>query len=102
MDKLRDIIESVISREIEQDEGVFSDGYILAPINLGVALKGDGKTEEITTNYQLDFFFKRKMETIAKANLLMDALSDYPTGELMFTWESTPRLWRCTVIIETI
>lgn len=102
MNNLKEIIETVIAREIEQDEGVFDNGYILAPIYNDIALKGDGKPEEITTNYQLDFFFKKKNETIAKAKALIEALSDYPTNNLTFTWESTPRLWRCTVSIETI
>ena len=102
MNELKEIIETVISREIEQDEGVFNDGYVLAPAYTDVGLKGDGKAEEITKNYQLDFFFRKKGETIAKAEALMKALSDYPTTGLTFSFEETPRLWRGTVSIETI
>lgn len=102
MNKLKEIIETVIAREIEQDEGVFDNGYILAPVYHDVALKGDGKPEEIITDYQLDFFFRKKGETIAKAKALIEALSDYPMDDFAFTWESTARLWRCTTRIETI
>lgn len=102
MDKLKRIIETVISKEIDQDEGVFNDGYVLNPVILGATLKGDGEAEEITTSYQLDFFYKSKGILIAKAKDILVALGDYPTNDFTFIWESTPRLWRATVIIDTI
>lgn len=102
MNNLKEIIETVITKEIEQDKGVCNDGYVLAPVYLSTALKGDGKPEEVTTSYQLDFFFRSKGELISKAKSLIDALKDYPTNDLTFTWEETARLWRATVSIETI
>lgn len=102
MSELNEIIETIITKEIEPDKGVFADGYILSPIYVSTALKGDGNPEELTTNYQLDFFFKSKGETIAKAKALILALADYPTNDLIFSWEETARLWRATVSIETL
>lgn len=102
MNKLIRIIESIITREIEQDMGVFADGYILAPVDIRTALKGNGNPEEITTRYQLDFFYKSRGELVAKAKALINALGDYPTNDLTFTWEETARLWRATVLIEII
>lgn len=102
MNKLKEIIETVIPNEIEQDKGVFANGYILAPAYLQTALKGDGKPTEITTNYQLDFFFKSKGEVTAKSKALILALGDYPLGDLTLNWEETVRLWRATVSIDTI
>lgn len=102
MNKLKDIIETIISREIDPERGVFSDGYILQPIYVSTGLKGDGNPEELATNYQLDFFFKNKGEIAAKAKELIYELGDYPTSELSFVWEETVRLWRATVFIETV
>lgn len=102
MNKLKEIIETIITKEIEPDKGVFADGYVLAPIDVNIALKGDGNPTELTTRYQLDFFFKEKGETVAKAKALLIALGDYPTNDLTFTWEDNARLWRATVSIETI
>ena len=102
MNKLKDIIETVISKEIDQDYGVFSDGYILQPTYISAELKGDGNPEEVTTNYQLDFFYKNKREIIARAKELIVQLGDYPTNDLSFVWEETVRLWRATVFIEVI
>lgn len=102
MNNLKEIIETVILREIEQDEGVFSNGYVLEPVNIETALKGDGKPEEITTDYQLDFFFKKKGETVAKAKALIDALDEYQTSDVTFRWEEQVRLWRATMTITTI
>lgn len=102
MDKLKRIIENVIPNEIDQDEGVFADGYVLSPVTLGASLKGDGIAEEINTSYQLDFFYKTKGILIAKARDILIALDDYPTNDITFSWEDTPRLWRATLIIDTI
>ena len=102
MNKLKTIIETVISKEIDQDLGVFSDGYILQPIDVITELKGDGNPEEVATNYQLDFFYRNKGEITARAKDLIMQLSDYPINDLTFVWETTARLWRATVIIQVI
>lgn len=102
MNKLKQIIKTIITNEIEPDVAVFNDGYTIAPFTTYTALKGDGKPQEIATGYQLDFFFKSKGETVAKAKALIEALGDYPVSDLTYTWETTVRLWRATMTIETI
>jgi len=102
MSDLKSIINTIITKEIEPDKGVCNDGYVLAPVYIETALKGNGKPEEIATHYQLDFFFKSKGEVMAKAKSLIMALEDYPTTDLSFNWEENARLWRATVSIETI
>lgn len=102
MNELKRIIETIVYREIEPDEAVFSSGYTISPVIMNTSLKGDGEPEEITTSYQLDFFYKSRGEAIAKAKALIDALGDYPTNDLTFTWEEIVRLWRGTILIETI
>lgn len=102
MNKLKSIIETVISREIDLDRGVFADGYILQPIEIRADLKGDGFPEEVTIQYQLDFFYRNRGEVVARAKELLFALGDYPTNDLSITWEETVRLWRATVFIDKI
>lgn len=102
MNELKNIIKNVISSEIDPDGGVFSDGFILQPINVITGLKGDGTPEEVSTQYQLDFFYKNKGEITARAKELLFELGDYPTNDLSFTWEGTARLWRATVFIEKV
>lgn len=102
MNKLKSIIETVISKEIDPDSGVFSDGYILQPFALRTELKGDGFPEELATQYQLDFFYKNRGETVSKARELIIKLGNYPLNDLSFTWEETARLWRGTILIEAI
>lgn len=102
MNDLKKIIETIIPKEIEQDNAVFNGGYTIAPINVDIALLGDGEPQEITTSYQLDFFFKGKGELVAKTKSLIIALKDYSTNDTTFTWEETVRLWRATMTIEEI
>lgn len=102
MNKLKSIIETIVSQEIDLDRGVFADGYILQPYGIRADLKGDGYPEEISTQFQLDFFYKNRGEVVARAKELLIALGDYPTNDLSITWEETVRLWRGTVFIEKI
>jgi len=99
---LKALIETVIDKEIQQDEGVFADGYTIEPVTMDEVLKGDGKPEEISTTYQIDIFYKAKGQLLHKAVLLAMALKDYPMSGFIFTWESNARLWRGTTSIEKI
>lgn len=102
MNELKQIIESVILKEIQQDDGVSDNSYVLEPISIETVLKGDGIAEETATNYQLDFFFRRKGELLAKAHELHEALGKYQMSDFSFMWEDMARMWRATVTITTI
>lgn len=102
MKALKEIIKTIIPYELQQDEGVKNNSFVLDPYILGQALRGDGMPQEIFTEFQLDVFFKNKGELTAKCKALSLALSDYPIEDFIFSWESTARLWRGTTIIEKL
>lgn len=102
MTELVTIISTIITTELLQDDVVKANSFVLDPVTTDVVLRGDGKPEEVTTSYQLDFFFEKKGKLVSKTKALIAALSDYCISNVTYRWEDTVRLYRATMRIETI
>ena len=103
MDKLailKNTIKTVVNTELNRDDDVVKDSFVLNPVSLDIGLKGDGAQQELIQRYQLDFFYEAKGKAMAKAVALQDALSEYACGDCAFLWEQNALLWRGSLTIE--
>lgn len=99
---LKNLIKTVVSTELNRDDDVVANSFVLNPISLDIGLKGDGAQQELVQRYQLDFFFEAKGKTMSKAVALQNALNEYVCGDCLFTWEQNALLWRGTFSVEFI
>lgn len=59
--ELINLIKTLIPKELDQDNNLVDGSFVLDPYMVSTVLKGDGKPTEITTKYQLDFFYNKKV-----------------------------------------